>query len=210
MIEIINKIIACEKTLKQELQRKPTDEEVAERYGGNLSAGRIKKIKKFALHPKNIEKRINNKEDTRFGDFLEDKNVYSPDEVINRQHIIKKTNEMIFKYLTAKEDKIIRLRLGKPPITIENIMKLITNKRTSNKIKAILLQHSITLRSSIVVAMRKLNGSLFAREVNVYQTIPMTLEETGKKLKITREYVRQLEAKAYNKLRNYRQFLSGF
>ena len=210
MIEIINKIIACEKTLKQELQRKPTDEEIAERYGGNLSAGRIKKIKKFALHPKNIEKRINNKEDTHFGDFLEDKNVYSPDEVINRQHIIKKTNEMIFKYLTAKEDKIIRLRLGKPPITIENIMKLITNKRTSNKIKAILMEHSITLRSSIIGAMRKLNGTLFAREVNVYQTIPMTLEETGKKLKITREYVRQLEAKAYNKLRNYRQFLGGF
>ena len=183
MLEIINKIIACEKTLKQKLQRKPTNEEIAERYSGNLCADRIKKIKKFALHPKNIEKLIKNKEETRLGDFLKDKNIYSPDEVINRQHIINKTNEMIFKYLTAKEDKIIRFRLGKPPIMIENIMKLITNKHTSNKIKAILMQHNVTSRSSIIVAMRKLKGTLFAREVNVYQATPMTLEKTGKEMK---------------------------
>ena len=57
MVETINKIIATEKFLTQKLGLVPTPEQIATHLKINLSAAKIKKIKRYALHPKSLEKK---------------------------------------------------------------------------------------------------------------------------------------------------------
>lgn len=211
MIETINKLIATKKLLTQELQRIPTDEELQKAMGNELSIEKIKKIEKYALHPKNLEKKISFKQDTEFGDFIENKNVVSSDEIVNNEHLRIKTDQMIKDFLTIKEQKIIRFRLGKPPIIIKDLLFLVENKRLLKKLKESKEKNKLNDEDILTEVILKLDEKdcLF-KEIKKYEFKSLTLDKVSKKLKLTCERVRQIETKAYKKLRNHKKVIVGF
>ena len=211
MIERINKISAIRKTLTQKLGRIPNEQEILDKNKG-ISLDKLRKIERHSSIAKIIEKKIKNKQDTEFGDFLEDEIINSPNKQTNEAYIISKTDEMIMKFLTSKEQQIIRLRLGKPPLTIEGLLKLVDKQKLKSQIIDFIQMEGLEFETKLVNITNSLgeNNSWLKREINRFSSERCTLEETGKKLKITRERVRQIETKAYRKLRNHRHFVQGF
>jgi RNA polymerase primary sigma factor len=145
MFESINKLIRTSRQLVGELGRDPTSEEIAMRM--YIPVDRVRKMLKIAQLPISLETPIGKEEDSRLGDFIEDKAVVSSlDEVIYLK--LKEQTASVLKTLTPREEKIIKMRFG-----LEDGG-----------------QH--------------------------------TLEEVGRTFALTRERIRQIEAKALRKLRH--------
>lgn len=109
MIETINKLIRESRSLVQELGREPTAEEIAERT--ELPVEKVRKILKIAKEPISLETPIGEEEDSHLGDFIEDKKNLSPIEAVvqsNLQDVVSS----VLGTLTAREEKVIRLRFG--------------------------------------------------------------------------------------------------
>ena len=145
MIETINKLIRTSRSLVQELGREPTSEEIAKRM--DIPVSKVRKVLKIAQEPISLETPIGEEEDSHLGDFIEDRQVVSPaDAVINLN--LKEQTEAVLKTLTAREEKVIKMRFG------------------------------------------------------VGDGSEHTLEEVGQNFAVTRERIRQIEAKALRKLRH--------
>jgi len=109
MIETINKIVRESRALNQELGREPSVEELAERT--ELPVDKVRKILKIAKEPISLETPIGEEEDSRLGDFIEDKKNPSPLEVVTQRNLEETISEVL-KTLTPREEKVIRLRFG--------------------------------------------------------------------------------------------------
>ena len=71
MVETINKLKKVTRRLAQELSRKPTEDELAIEM--NVSIPKLREIIKIAQEPLSLETPIGKEEDSRLGDFIEDK-----------------------------------------------------------------------------------------------------------------------------------------
>ena len=147
MVETINKMTRVQRQLTQEYGREPTAEEISAKLEGALSPKEILRIQRIALEPVSLETPIGEEDDSRLGDFLEDKETESPEEYTTKS-LLKDELYDIMKDLTEREEDILRLRYG-----------LDDNR-------------------------------------------PRTLEEVGREFGVTRERIRQIEAKAIRKLRH--------
>ena len=145
MVETINKQMRTSRQLVQELGREPTVEEIAKR--ADMTVEMVRKAKKIAQSPVSLETPIGEEEETRLGDFVEDKGLISPSDAAIQLNM-KEQLAGILKTLTPREEKIIRMRFGME------------------------------------------DGS------------EHTLEEVGQTFCVTRERIRQIEAKALRKLRH--------
>ena len=146
MVETINKLTRIQRQLVQDLGRDPLPEEIAEKME-NISAEKVREIQKIALDPVSLETPIGEEDDSHFADFIEDKDILSPDDYTNNQ-LLKDEINAVLQGLTEREEKVLRLRFG------------LLDGRTR------------------------------------------TLEEVGKEFNVTRERIRQIEAKALRKLKN--------
>ncbi len=143
LIETENRIHKTSQSLFKELGRDPTNKEIAEKIG--LPVEKVDKVLHMYREPISLETPIGD-EDSRFGDFIEDKGANSPiEDVINLR--LTEEVEKVLATLTPREEKILRMRFG-------------IGERTDH-----------------------------------------TLEEVGKVFGVTRERIRQIEAKALKKLR---------
>ena len=147
MVETINKINKTTRQLTVELARNPTPEEISKELGGQFSPKKIMEIQKMAQEPYSLDQPIGEEDETKLGDFIEDKETLSPAEYTYKQ-MNKEDLYKIMEDLTDKERTIIILRHG-----------LEDNR-------------------------------------------PRTLEEVGNIFNVTRERIRQIEAKAIKKLRH--------
>lgn len=145
MVETINKLKKVTRKLAQELSRKPTEEELATEMG--ISITKLREIIKVAQEPLSLETPIGKEEDSRLGDFIEDKDADAPVKTV-AQELLREDLAEVLSGLSPRERDVLRLRFGMDD----------------------------------------------GRQ--------RTLEEVGQLFGVTRERIRQIEAKALRKLRH--------
>ncbi|MBC6455062.1 MAG: RNA polymerase sigma factor RpoD [Hormoscilla sp. SP5CHS1] len=144
LYETISRIKKTTKLLSQELSRKPTEEEIAERI--EMTIEKLRFIAKSAQLPISLETPIGKEEDSRLGDFIESDGETPEDQV--SKSLLREDLEGVLDTLSPRERDVLRLRYGLD----DGRMK--------------------------------------------------TLEEIGQIFNVTRERIRQIEAKALRKLRH--------
>lgn len=145
MVETINKLKKVTRKLAQDLSRKPTEEELATEM--NISISKLREIIKVAQEPLSLETPIGKEEDSRLGDFIEDKDADAPVKTV-AQELLREDLAEVLSGLSPRERDVLRLRFGMDD----------------------------------------------GRQ--------RTLEEVGQLFGVTRERIRQIEAKALRKLRH--------
>ncbi|MFM7630465.1 MAG: RNA polymerase sigma factor RpoD [Alphaproteobacteria bacterium] len=145
MIETINKIVRTSRQMMHEIGREPTPEELAVKL--QMPLDKVRKVMKIAKEPISLETPVGDEEDSSLGDFIEDKNTIIPlDAAIHGN--LKDTTTKILSTLTAREERVLRMRFG------------------------------------------------------IGMNTDHTLEEVGQQFSVTRERIRQIEAKALRKLKH--------
>jgi RNA polymerase primary sigma factor len=109
MIEIINKLNRACRTLVQQTGREPTMEEIAEEMG--MSLDKVQKVFKIAEKPISLETPIGEEGDSRLEDFIEDKEVISPQDAAIRSNMVRQIQKVL-STLSEREEKILRMRFG--------------------------------------------------------------------------------------------------
>ena len=145
MVETINKLSRFQRQLTLELNREPTDEELAKKMG--MSVERVREVIKIAQDPVSLETPIGEEDDSHLGDFVKDERSMSPEEYTIHELLKDEISDVLLT-LTEREEQVLRLRFGLD------------------------------------------DGSC------------KTLEEVGQMFGVTRERIRQIEAKALRKLRH--------
>ncbi len=145
MVETINKLKKVTRKLAQELSRKPTEDELAQEM--NISISKLREIIKVAQEPLSLETPIGKEEDSRLGDFIEDKDADAPVKTVAHE-LLREDLAEVLSGLSPRERDVLRLRFGMDD----------------------------------------------GRQ--------RTLEEVGQLFGVTRERIRQIEAKALRKLRH--------
>jgi len=145
MVETINKMVRISRQLVQRQGREPTDEEIAKEM--EIEEGKVEDIRRIAQLPVSLETPIGEEEDSQLGDFIEDRDLPSPEESA-AGHLLREQIESMLDALSDREREVLYFRFG-----LED-------------------------------------GRSY------------TLEEVGKRFGVTRERIRQIEAKALRKLRH--------
>lgn len=109
MIEIINKLNRTSRNLVQQMGREPTLEEIAERMG--MSLDKVQKIIKIARKPISLETPMGEEEDSRLEDFIEDKEVISPQDAAISSSMASQI-QRVLSTLSKREEQILRMRFG--------------------------------------------------------------------------------------------------
>ena len=77
MVETINKLARIQRQLTLELNREPTEEELAKKM--NVSVEKIREIYKISQEPVSLETPIGEEDDSHLGDFIKDERNLSPE-----------------------------------------------------------------------------------------------------------------------------------
>lgn len=148
MVETINKLLRTQRRLTQELNREPTNEEIAEAM--EIEVEKVEHIMKIKQDISSLDASVrDDEEDSVLGDFIEDEDTVTPEESATGQLLKEHVKDMLGA-LTEREQKILKLRFG------------------------------------------------------LEDGKSHTLEEVGHEFNVTRERIRQIEAKALAKLRKHR------
>ena len=145
MVETINKMARIQRQLTLELNREPSEEELAKKMG--ISVEKVRDVIKISQDPVSLETPIGEEDDSHLGDFVKDINTMTPEEYATNE-ILKEEIKAVLETLQEREQEVLELRFG------------------------------------------LIDGTSH------------TLEEVGKKFNVTRERIRQIEAKALRKLRH--------
>jgi len=157
MVETINRLKKLVQASVQEKGREPTHEELARKMV--LTVAKVREIIKASQESVSLDAPVGDEDDSRLGEFIEDKTSPSPEEAVIHRNL-REQIEHALDSLTEREAEVLKLRFG-----------LMDGK-----------EH--------------------------------TLEEVGDVFKVTRERIRQIEAKALRKLESFskggklRSFLS--
>ncbi len=148
MVETINKLLRTQRRLTQDLNREPSNEEIAKEM--EIDVAKVEHIMKIKQDISSLDASIrDDEEESVLADFIEDEDTITPEESATGQLLKEQVKDML-SALTEREQKILKLRFG-----------LEDGK-----------QH--------------------------------TLEEVGQEFSVTRERIRQIEAKALAKLRKHK------
>ncbi|AHI53068.1 RNA polymerase sigma factor RpoD [Spiroplasma culicicola AES-1] len=201
MVETINKLARIERQLTQELGREPTSKEVAKKFGKGITPQKVIEIKKLSIEPVSLEKPFGDEDDTHFGDFVEDKDISSPDEYAEKEALREVIDDVFAEILQPREEKVIRMRFGILPTKLRTLVRLAEDCEddTYQELRDTISKLDIHYDTSIEKIQRYANP-MIQLHLSKYDS-PKTLEEVGKELKVTRERIRQIEAKTIRKFK---------
>lgn len=145
MVETINKMARVQRQMTLELNREPSEEELADKMG--ISVDKVREVMKISQDPVSLDTPIGEEDDSHLGDFIKDERSMSPEEYATNE-ILKEEIKNVLMTLQEREQEVLELRFG------------------------------------------------------LVDGTSHTLEEVGKKFNVTRERIRQIEAKALRKLRH--------
>ncbi len=145
MVETINKLKRIQRQLTLELNREPTEQELADKM--EVTVDKIIEIIKIDVDPISLEKPTREDEDSCVADFIPDESNMSPEDYTINE-LLKDEIRQALSTLTDREAQVLRYRFGLDDGTCR------------------------------------------------------TLEEVGNMFGVTRERIRQIEAKALRKLRH--------
>lgn len=119
--ELINKVVKTQNRLQQDLQRDPTEEEIAAE--AEMPVDRVRELLRVSSEPLSLETPVGEKDNSSLGDFVPNKNMPEPTDVtttlIKRQEI-----DSILGRLTQREKDVVSLRFGLDdgrPRTLEEV-----------------------------------------------------------------------------------------
>lgn len=150
MVETINKLLRTQRRLTQELNREPSNEEIAKAM--EMDVEKVEYVMKIKQDITSLDAgvgRDGDDEDSVLGDFIEDEDAASPEDAAAVQ-LLKEQVQDLLGTLTEREQKILKMRFG------------------------------------------------------LEDGKSHTLEEVGQEFSVTRERIRQIEAKALAKLRKHK------
>jgi len=107
--------------LADQLDREPTDEEIA--YTMGMPINKVAHLKSVSLRPSSLDAPVGENEDTSLGDLVQDDNQSTPLEKLQKKSLSDDMN-VIISHLDAREADIIRLRFGldgEHPMTLEEV-----------------------------------------------------------------------------------------
>ena len=110
MVETINKFKKIARKLGQELNRRPTEEELAEVM--EVSTIKIKEIVSAMRTPVSLESPINSDDDGKLEDFIADPNQSIRPEMAATENLLADDIVKVLDTLTQKEKAVIQLRFG--------------------------------------------------------------------------------------------------
>ena len=109
MIETINRINKIKRKHLQETGKEADIETIAQEVG--LSVDKVKNVIKITNEPVSLEQPVGDKEDGRFGDFIEDTTSLSPTDVVMNDDLNQQIDEVLSQ-LNEREQAVIRMRYG--------------------------------------------------------------------------------------------------
>lgn len=109
VIEQIDRMRRAEKFLTQRLNRKPTDAEVAHEI--DMPVRRIRELREMDQHAVYLNCRINEQDETTYGDIMADENAEDPSENVER-NLLKERMADVLKGLTGRERIVMEARYG--------------------------------------------------------------------------------------------------
>ena len=109
MVETINKLARIQRQLTQELNREPTDDEIAEKLG--MPVEKVREVYKISQDPVALETPIGEEDDSHLGDFIKDDRTIGPEEYTTEE-MLKEELASVLLTLTDREEKVLRLRFG--------------------------------------------------------------------------------------------------
>ncbi len=119
--ELINKVVKTQNRLQQDLQRDPTEEEIAAET--QMPVDRVRELLRVSSEPLSLETPVGEKDNSSLGDFVPNKIMPEPTDVtttlIKRQEI-----DSILGRLTQREKDVVSLRFGLDdgrPRTLEEV-----------------------------------------------------------------------------------------
>ena len=121
MVETINKLKRVQRQMTLELDREPTEEELAKAL--NTTEDKVREIIKISLDPLSLETPIGEEEDSHLGDFIEDQDAIAPDDAAS-YILLQEQIEDVFTCLTDREQQVLILRFGLKdgkPRTLEEV-----------------------------------------------------------------------------------------
>lgn len=201
MVETINKLTRIERQLTQELGHEPNYNEIANKMGNGITSEKVREIKRLSIEPVSLEKPIGDEDDTHFGDFVNDKDIYTPDEYAEKESLREVIDNIFQEILSAREEKVIRMRFGILPTKIKTILRLAKEceDETFNDLIYIINQLNIN-HDTLIEKIQNYKNQILYKHLSKYDS-PKTLEEVGKEFKVTRERIRQIEAKTIRKFK---------
>ena len=109
MVETINKLKRIQRQMTLELNREPTEEELAKKMG--TTEEKVREIFKISQDPLSLETPIGEEDDSHLGDFLKDESSMSPEEYAINE-VLKDEIEEVLCTLTPREEEVLKLRFG--------------------------------------------------------------------------------------------------
>jgi RNA polymerase primary sigma factor len=109
MSDRIRKLFAIAQAMEQDLGRRPTAGEIAERM--ELPEAKVRQMLRVARRSLSLEKPVGEEQDSELGHFIEDNSSPDPLEEAAYQ-LLQQDLDFLLQCLTAREARILRLRFG--------------------------------------------------------------------------------------------------
>ena len=109
MMDAIFQVVRTSRQLLNEIGREPTPEELAEKLG--LPLKKVQGVLKVAKEPLSLETPMGDEEDSRLGDFIEDKSTILPIDAAIQSNL-RETTTRVLASLTPREERVLRMRFG--------------------------------------------------------------------------------------------------